>query len=270
MVTVHSWVHDVSLHPYKSLPQALYHRWWIRSNEEKNIKQADAVICVSKYVQSNVKALTGIDGIVIYNGVDTNRFVPSPGHHRDRNSDKDKLQLLYLGAMRHLKGIDLLPAIAENVQDIAEIRYTGTREQLLIGGGSIPKNLIAVGRLNSQAEVIQALQKADALLFPSRLEGMPLAVLEAMACGLPIICSNRASLPEVVKEGANGFVCEADHIAQYVKAIENLAAHKDKILPMGEHSTARVEREFDAERMVTNYIKIYLGITAQTQKGKRK
>ncbi|MFN3594090.1 MAG: glycosyltransferase [Thiobacillaceae bacterium] len=70
---------------------------------------------------------------------------------------------------------------------------------------------------------VEAYRQADALLFPSRIEGLPLTVIEAMACGLPVIAAKSASLPEVVAHGATGLLCPVDDVGAYVSAPRTLA-----------------------------------------------
>lgn len=68
----------------------------------------------------------------------------------------------------------------------------------------------------------QEYQKSDAFLLPSLYEGYPNVVVEAMACGLPIVCSNTYENPFIVKEGTNGFLFNPERVDEMVTAIEKM------------------------------------------------
>jgi glycosyltransferase involved in cell wall biosynthesis len=69
---------------------------------------------------------------------------------------------------------------------------------------------------------MQALNSADVFLMPSRYEGLPLSLLEAMAAGCVPIVSNRGSIPTVVDDGHNGFLVEPGDITQIVGKLKFL------------------------------------------------
>lgn len=62
--------------------------------------------------------------------------------------------------------------------------------------------------------------------FPSRLEGLPLTVIEAMACGLPVIAAASSSLPEVVQDGASGMLCPLDDVDAFVQECPGAATNR--------------------------------------------
>jgi glycosyltransferase involved in cell wall biosynthesis len=97
----------------------------------------------------------------------------------------------------------------------------------------------------------ELLKNAKALLFPSQVEEtFGLSMIEAMACGTPVIAYNRGSVPEVVKDRVTGYI--VNDVAGMVKAIQNI----DKL--KREESRKRVETYFSADKMVTGYERVYL------------
>jgi len=98
------------------------------------------------------------------------------------------------------------------------------------------------------------LGEAAALLFPIDWpEPFGLAVIEAMACGTPIIAFRRGSVPEVVEDGTSGFV--VDTIEEAVRAVRRIVSlHRIRV-------RAAFERRFTAERMARDYMQIYQELT---------
>jgi glycosyltransferase involved in cell wall biosynthesis len=97
---------------------------------------------------------------------------------------------------------------------------------------------------------------ASALLFPGRWpESFGLAMIEAMACGTPVIGFRTASVPEVVDDGVTGFI--VDDIAEAVAAVPQC-----KLLSRAK-VRARFEARFRAERMMSDYVKVYEAIRSK-------
>ena len=112
--------------------------------------------------------------------------------------------------------------------------------------------------------LIAAYQQADALLFPSRLEGLPLTVLEAQACGLPVIAARASSLPEVVEEGVTGLLCSQNDIQAFVDTARQLAGEFDLWLGMRTAARQRTENRFCLDAMVDRYSDLYRSILAKS------
>jgi glycosyltransferase involved in cell wall biosynthesis len=136
-----------------------------------------------------------------------------------------------------------------------ELRFTtGLRDGSI---DDVPANMISIGKLNTDQELVNAYQDCDALLFPSRLEGLPIAPLEAMACAKPIIATRASSLPEVVDDGVTGTLCEPNKIDQFVSACQRLADSPDRLRYFGEAARQRVENLFSETVVVPQYISLY-------------
>jgi len=114
---------------------------------------------------------------VIANGVDTELFSPGDRHEaRARlGLDQSARCALFVGRLEHRKGADLI---------VEACRQAGYR--LLIAGGGAPDGATALGVLGP-AELAGAYRAADCVLFPSRYEACSFVVLEALACGVPLI-----------------------------------------------------------------------------------
>lgn len=221
VVTVHSSVHDPALLPYKSRLQALYHKHWVHPIEAANLERAHCVVAVSHYTAGQVEASFGIHDIkVIHNGIDCQAFTPIA-----RTAPNRPFRLLYVGNWRALKGVDLFTPVMERLGNGFMLQYTADRNDAHTRF-RLPPNSVCLGRLAGN-ELVRAYQEADALLFPSRLEGLPLVPLEAMACGLPVIAAKTSSLPEVVEDGVTGFLCPQDAVQSFTDACQRLAQNVD-------------------------------------------
>ncbi|WP_022948403.1 glycosyltransferase family 4 protein [Methylohalobius crimeensis] len=252
VVTLHSCVHDPALSPYKSRLQALYHRFWIRSIEAANLGRARRIVAVSRYTADMAKAAFGTPSIeVIYNGIDCQRFAPAPRtaapHHPFR--------LLYVGNWSTLKGVDLLAPVMERLGKDFELRYTADR-QGRHAHYTLPQNCVNLGRLSGK-DLVRAYQEADALLFPSRLEGFGLVAAEAMACGLPVIAASVSSLPEVVKDRETGFMCPVDDVEAFVAAAWRLADHPAPWYQMRQAGKEWVMKRFSEQNIIEDYFSLY-------------
>jgi len=255
VVTVHHSVHDRAFMPYKTTLQKLYHRFWIRLIEARTIRHATVVAAVSRHVAAQVKKLFGrSDVAVVYNGIDVEHtFTPGP----DREPHKP-FRLLYVGNWVKRKGVDLLGPILETLGSDFELLYTADRA----GAHAqypLPPNCRCIGRLNPP-RLVQAYRDADALLFPSRSEGLPLTAIEAMACGVPVIASTIPALAEVVDSRVTGYLCPIDQIDAFVKAIETLSSAPHVWREMRFVAREASRRRFSLQVHVSSYLKAYRGM----------
>lgn len=252
VATLHHSVHHPDLEPYKGWLRSRYHRFWIRRVERAIMRRADRVVAVSRFAADTGRATLlerPID--VIENGVDTARFCPPP----ERPSGHP-FRLLYVGSWMARKGVDLLAPIMQELGAGFELHFTGgaaARD----GGAEAPANMHNIGRLNGKEAVVTAMQGADAFLFPSRGEGLPLSVLEAMACGLPVIAADGPSLVHVVDDGVTGILCPQDDVAAFAGAARKLAFEPALAARMSSGARQRVLSRFSIDRMVDEYRAIY-------------
>jgi starch synthase len=243
---------DPTYRPYKSTAQALFHQAMVRRFMRKSFAAASAVTAVSRATAASLAHTVGLKSAeVIPNFVDTAVFRPQSGEPKSSKT----FRLLFVGNLTKRKGTDLLAPIMKQLGSRFELRFTtGLRDGRV---DEMAPNMISIGKLNTDQELVAAYQECSALLFPSRLEGLPIAPLEAMACAKPIIAANLSSLPEVVANGVTGILCEPNNVAQFVAACQQLADSPDKQRQFGAAARQRVEQLFSESVVVARYIALY-------------
>jgi glycosyltransferase involved in cell wall biosynthesis len=100
----------------------------------------------------------------------------------------------------------------------------------------------------------------DALILPSRLDGRPVVVLESLAAGVPVIASRVGALPELVRHGETGFLCEPGDVEGFAEHVRWLAARPDEHRRMKAAARAFAERHLDVRRMLAAYEEVFRGL----------
>lgn len=172
------------------------------------------------------------------------------------NQDVDCVNFLYLGVLVKRKGvIDLLKAI-KRLKDYNELK--SEKVFFKIGGtGECEwelKNYVKQNGLEPYVqflgwvageEKINQLKTNQILVLPSYNEGLPIAILEAISYGMPVIATDVGSVAEAVCDGENGFLYQAGDIDALVKVLNKLIASPELRLKMGKKSRKLAESTFD-------------------------
>jgi glycosyltransferase involved in cell wall biosynthesis len=189
-------------------------------------------------------------GLVVYPGVDPQYQVQPPNQAlHQRLEVTDKLVLLYVGVLSPRKNLRFL-LDAFNLAQQREPNLV----LVLVGDGpqrdelrqyAAQLGLTAAVRFAgyiAEADKVAYYNLADIFVFPSLLEGFGMAVAEAMACGVPVVSSNAASLPEVVGEA--GLLASPTDLIEFSQQILRLAQDSDLRRGLGEQGRLRVEENF--------------------------
>lgn len=107
-----------------------------------------------------------------------------------------------------------------------------------------------------RSDIPDILNAADIFLFPSFHEGMPVAALEAMACGLPLICSKIRGNVDIVKDGENGFLFEPEDFMTLALLLEKLFCNPKQALLFGEKNK-EIVKDYSLDSLIKELIKIY-------------
>jgi glycosyltransferase involved in cell wall biosynthesis len=233
------------------------------------LKDADSVITVSRKTMEYVLEL-GADKSktsVMYNGVDQNFFYP-----RNKEKSRDKLGLpknkALILTVRRLVYKNGLDTLIESASLLA--REYPNLLLLIIGNG--PDRLFIANRIrqlgvNENVRLVRFVpdkllplyyNAADGFVIPSSSgEGLPLVLLEAMACGLPVIATTVGGTPEIIKDGVNGFLVPPRDQRALAQTISKLLSLKNESQSLRIESRKTIEDNFNWDKNVQQLIKIY-------------
>lgn len=150
--------------------------------------------------------------------------------------------LTALAALPHFKNIELTPIIVGKNASIFE----ALKKQL--------PSTLSCGYVQSD-EIINIYNLADIFIIPSLEDNLPNTVVEALACGVPVIGFNTGGVPEMIKNGQNGFLCSAVSAAAIVEAMEKFVQADKSVLSKNARQFALVN--FSQEKIVPTYTEIY-------------
>lgn len=221
-------------------------------------KHAEAVVANSAGLQALGQRFAPELPIgVIPNGVDTQMFFPAA---EGPAISGQPVKMLFVGRVVFQKGLDvLLKALASLPAELdyrLEIIGDGDQRPVLAAEAERPG---LAGRITfsgwcDRAAIAERYRQADVFVFPSRDEGMPNVVLEAMASGLPIVATAIAGSEELVREGENGHLVPAEDVAALSAAIARMLREPEVRRTMGRESRARIEREYTWNRVAAGYL----------------
>lgn len=225
------------------------------------LRRALAVVANSEGLRDAAVAADGGEVLVIPNGVDAEFFCPAEGS--DQRSGKE-VSILFAGRFQEQKNLDTLLSAA------ALLRGRGISFRLhLAGGGPLEsalrgqaaelglEGLIEWHGWTEPARLRDLHRSCHVFVNPSRYEGMPNAVLEAMASGLPIVASSVAGNVSVVAEGRNGLLVPPREAEALATALARLAEDRPAAAAMGAHSRERARDEFSWRASAAKYIRLF-------------
>jgi phosphatidylinositol alpha-1,6-mannosyltransferase len=236
--------------------------------EKRVVDASDRVVVGSEFAKRQLARELGCRAehvTVVHYGVD-GKFAPRP-RRRDlveRYGLADRPVVLFFGGLKARKNLFLLLDVW------APVAAARPDARLVVAGGGpllaplrrhaarrgVAASVVFTGYV-PEAEKADHFNLADVYLFPSAMEGFGLSVGEAMSSGLPVVASNRGSIPELVTDGEGGFVCDPDRPERFVEKLALLLADRALREKFGGANRERVERRFRWERCVAGTRGVY-------------
>lgn len=196
---------------------------------------------------------------VVRTGVDVRRFTPAPAQVGST------VRILSVGRLVAVKAFeDLIRACAVLRERGLEFRC------VIVGDGPLRAELEALRcELDLEAQVAfagtipherlpECYARSDLFVLASVSEGIPVVLMEAMACGLPVVATRIVGIPELVEEGVTGYLVQPGHPDRLASAILRLVELPDRGKGMGERGRARVIRSFDVGPNLEHLSQVFL------------
>lgn len=265
---------QVVLEPRGNVPDSLYRIWadrlpdpvayllsrFVRVLEHVGYASADAILTLSPAMSEDL-GLRRYDVKLFEHGarpVDIDRFQPTTPY-----DDREK-RIGYLGRLDEEKGVDILTEVVKHLPD--DIRF------VFIGGGAlhdrmadelgekIQQGTVEITGWVDHDEVPRYLNDLRLLVMTSRTEGVPTTALEAMACGTPVCATPVGGIPDVVKDGATGFLLEENGPESMAARIESIVSEED-LSQVSNSAREFVVENFSFNVVVEEYERVFEAVS---------
>ncbi len=196
---------------------------------------------------------------LVHNGIDIDRFKVLPRRSDPDHKDRTVGIIARLSTVKGHKY--LIGAMSEVIREFDDARL------FIFGQGKIKYELVRQAEsLNISEKVFflpsisntpEVLQEIDIFVMPSVQEGLGLSILEALACGIPVVASNVGGIPSIIKHDVSGLLVEPGNSMALAGAIMRLMEDRNLAMRLGQKGRQEVEERFNREKMVADIEKIY-------------
>jgi len=233
------------------------------------LNKANKIIAVNNELKRDVIAQYNVPEekiVVVPNGIDTNKFKPmNIGDLKERLGLVNSKVILSVGRIEKQKGFHLLLKILPEI-----LREHKESKLVIVGTGSYLQNLkkmavklnvrdnvIFTGRV-SDKELPKYYNLADVFAFPTlRVEGLPLVILEAMACEKGVVASRIGGIPTVVESEKDGFLTRPNDLKDLKSKILMLLVDEKIAKKIGKSARRKIVEKFSIDRMVEDTVTVY-------------
>jgi glycosyltransferase involved in cell wall biosynthesis len=268
------------------VPVIIAHEHW-SSKPQREIwldkllyRLSDRILVASKASRQVVMKAEGIPSryiTVVYNGVDVEQFAPRPDGPEVRRELGIPPHAAVVGTLGRLSADkggqdDLLRAVASLVTAPGDVHL------LVIGDGPLRAELerlsadlsiaphVTFAGQRTGPEVGRLLGAMDMFVLPSLREAFPVALLEAMAAGLPVVATRVGGIPEVVDDEVNGLLVSPGDITTLRLGIQRLLGDKGLAARLAGAGRERVITHFSLDRMVVRVEDLYMDLISQKRR----
>lgn len=247
----------------------IYSSWMFKKVISRLVlKNADAVIALTEDMKREIKKIYERDIFVIPNGINLERFknLSREDIRRRLKIKEDEKIIISVGGLRPIKGvkylIEAMKFITDNNENISLMIVGDGKEKEYLG--SLVKELeleqyvTFVGKIPNE-KVPEYMAVSDVFVLPSLSEGFPVVNLEAMASGLPIVATKVGGVPEIIKDGKNGFLVESKNPERIAERILLLLKNDELRERMSRANKKEVEK-YTWESVVGRLEEVYLNV----------
>ena len=221
-------------------------------------RRAHVVVVLSADWRQRLQSrLPGARWAVVENGIALGRAVP-------RAAGGDPVRFLFLGGLSRAKGVDVLLDAVARSEGAWRVELAGPEAEV----GFIAWMHREIERLNIGPRVRwlgevrgaakdEALAASDAFVLPSRAEGLPMAMLECMGAGLPVVATRVGAIPEVITEGREGLLVPPGDAGALALAMDRIAGDAGLRLGLGQCARHTCETQYSVESAALKLSALY-------------
>lgn len=222
------------------------------------LKRGEQVIVLNDYEKGQLESLYQSESIILKNAIDTHKFLMKESY-----SQSDLPVLLFLGKIHEEKGLDEMVDAFEMIYPEHSFKFVlcgaGPRESYYVSRfKNILNNDFEFMGVVSGAQKIKVIQQSDYFLLPSYSEGLPIALLENMSCGVIPIVSDDEALLHVITDGENGYVVKkrsALDLAEKLKYIISLSVEQN--MRLSRKVRESVEKNYSIDDYNESLLRLY-------------
>ncbi len=235
------------------------------------LKNADSVIALTEDMKNHLKNIYEREILIIPNGIDLSKFeyLPKDNYYSKFGFEKNTKIILYVGTFRPVKGlkylIEAMKIIGDKEKRLVIIGHGKEKDDLenLVKNLNLKDCVTFIGKTPNQ-EVIRFMASSDVFVLPSLSEGFPIVILEAMASGLPIVATKVRGLPEIFKDGQNGFLVEPRNPEKIAEKILLILNDEELSKRISKNNLEEVKK-YDWKIVIDKLENIYFNIIKNTE-----
>ena len=246
---------------YRKVPFPRLYRGLLKRISHWVLRRSDVVRVISSFTLKKARQIVPEKPAVLFpTFTDIELFLETPGDAEDA----EKKIVLFVGALVYLKGAHrLLEAMAMVRQEhpdahLVIIGQGDYRESLERGAASLGlTEAVTFAGTMPQNQLRDVMRRCSALVLPSLSEGLGRVLIEAMACGRPVIGTRVGGIPDLIQDGVNGYLVPPDRAKPLAAKIDHLLAHPETATEMGARGRAFVAETFSTEKYVDGYRRVF-------------
>jgi glycosyltransferase involved in cell wall biosynthesis len=241
---------------YPSFFERMYTRY-LTAITARSIRQTDLILAASVWLEEQVKKrLQDPPTQVLYVGINPKKW--------DLQATKESVMTLSIkhpavvgvfpfNQYAKVSGLIKFTRVVRRMKDV-NFYFAGNGPYLDLVKQECPSNMLLVGGVPG-TQIKEFLKRGDIFVHPSGLDVLPRSVKEAALMEKPIVASDEGGIPEIVKNGQTGYLCDIDDADQWIGRIRFLLDHPDFAGRLGEHARDFVVETFSWGKIAESFVK---------------